>query len=44
MERPEPKIRWELTEGDRRFLRTQRIDPEEDTTPYPGDDADDDSA
>lgn len=44
MERPEPKFRWELTESDRRFLRTQRIDPEEEKTPYPEDDDDDDGA
>lgn len=32
----DPKSRWELTVDDRRFLRINRIDPEEDKTPYPG--------
>jgi hypothetical protein len=30
-----PKIPWILTEEDRAFLRTQKIDPEDTKTPYP---------
>lgn len=34
----DPKKRWELTVDDRILLRTNRINPEDDSTPYPAED------